>query len=93
VNFNTTKLMTVTEIANTVRNPVFIPKIKKSPDTISPGLFADKFDRLIFSGEAKRGTLRIAFIKNKPNIVKDTVLTRFCKRGNLTSMALPRIIP
>ena len=93
VNFNTTKLMTVTEIANTVRNPVFIPKIKKSPDTTSPGLFADKFERLIFSGEANLGTLRIALIRNKPNMVKDTVLRRFCKRGNLTSIALPRIIP
>lgn len=93
VNFNTTKLMTVTEIANTVRNPVFIPKIKKSADMTSPGLFADKLDKLIFSGEAKRGTLRIAFIRNKTNIVKDTVLTRFCKRGNLTKIALPRIIP
>lgn len=75
VNFNTTKLMTVTVIARTVRNPVFIPKIRKSADTISPGLFADKFERVIFSGDAKRGTLKIAFIKNKPNIVKDTVLT------------------
>ena len=93
VNFNMTKLITVTEIAKTVRNPVFIPKIKKRADTTSPGLFADKFERLIFSGEAKRGTLKIAFIKNNPNIVKDTVLTRFCKRGNRMSIALPRIIP
>ena len=75
VNFNTTKLITVTEIANTVRNPVFIPKIKKRPEAISPGLFADKFERLIFSGDAKRGTLKTAFIKNKTNIVTDTVFT------------------
>ena len=75
VNFKTTKVITVTEIANTVRNPVFIPKIKKSAEATSPGLFADKFERVIFSGEAKRGTLRIAFIKNRPNIVKDTVFT------------------
>ena len=75
VNFNTTKLITVTEIANTVKNPVFIPKIINREDMNSPGLAADKFDRLIFSGEAKRGTLKIAFIKNKTNIVTDTVLT------------------
>jgi len=93
VNFKITKLMTVTEIAKTVRNPVFIPKIRKRADTISPGPFADKLDRVIFSGDAKRGTLKIAFIKNNPNMVKDTVLTRFCKRGNRMSIALPRIIP
>jgi hypothetical protein len=93
VNFKITKLITVTEIANTVRNPVFIPKIKKSEEVNSAGLFADRLDRLIFSGEANRGTLKIAFIKNKKNIVKETVLTRFCKRGNRTRIALPRIIP
>ncbi|EIJ66999.1 hypothetical protein BD31_I1449 [Candidatus Nitrosopumilus salaria BD31] len=93
VNFKTTKLITVTDIANTVRNPVFIPKIKKSVETISLGLFADKFERSIFSGDANRGTLRIAFIKNKINKVTDTVLRRFCKRGNLTRIALPKIIP
>ncbi len=75
VNFNTTKLITVTEIANTVKNPVFIPKIRKSTDTSSPGEFADKFDKLTFSGEANLGTLKIAFIKNKTNIVIDTVFT------------------
>ena len=75
VNFNTTKLITVTEIANTVKNPVFIPKIKKRVDASSAGEFADKFDRLILSGEANLGTLKIAFIKNKTNIVIDTVLT------------------
>ncbi|WP_457763614.1 hypothetical protein [Candidatus Nitrosopumilus sp. bin_6a] len=93
VNFKTTKLMTVTDIANTVKKPVFIPKIKKSEDMISPGLLADRFERVIFSGEAKRGTLKIAFVRNRINIVTETVLTRFCKRGNLTSMALPSIIP
>ncbi|MGY5147356.1 MAG: hypothetical protein ACW9W4_05105 [Candidatus Nitrosopumilus sp. bin_7KS] len=75
VNFNTTKLITVTEIASTVKNPVFIPKIKKRVDANSAGEFADKFDRLTLSGEANLGTLRIAFIKNKTNIVTDTVLT------------------
>ena len=75
VNFNTTKLITVTEIANTVKNPVFIPKIKKRPDAISAVEFTDKFDKVTFSGEAKRGTLKIAFIKNKTNIVIDTVFT------------------
>lgn len=75
VNFKTTKLITVTEIANTVRNPVFTPNIKKSDDASSPGLFADKLDMIIFSGEANRGTLNRAFIKNKINIVIDTVFT------------------
>jgi len=75
VNFKTTNVITVTEIASTVKNPVFIPKIKKNADAISPGLFADKLERVIFSGEAKRGTLRIAFIKNNPNIVNETVFT------------------
>ena len=93
VNFNTTKLITVNEIASTVRKPVFIPKIKNSTDANSPGLFADRFERVIFSGEANRGTLKIAFIKNKTNIVMDTVFTRFCRRGNLTRIALPRTIP
>ena len=88
-----TKLITVTEIANTVKNPVFTPNIKKSEEMNSPGSFADKLDMLIFSGEAKRGTLKIAFIKKSTNMVIDTVLTWFCNRGNLTRMALPRIIP
>ena len=75
VNFKTTKLMTVTDIVNTVKKPVFIPKIKKSEDMISPRLLADRFERVIFSGEAKRGTLKTAFIRNKINIVTDTVFT------------------
>ncbi|WP_179362231.1 hypothetical protein [Nitrosopumilus oxyclinae] len=75
VNFNTTKVITVTEIASTVKNPVFIPKIKKRVDANSAGEFADKFDRLTLSGEANLGTLKIAFIKNKTNMVIDTVLT------------------
>ena len=93
VNFKTTKLITVTEIASTVRKPVFIPKIKKSEEVSSAGVFADKLDKVTFSGEANLGTLKIAFIKNKANIVKETVLTRFCKRGNRTRIALPKTIP
>ncbi len=75
VNFSITNVITVTEIANTVRNPVFIPKIKKSPEAISPGLLTDKSERMIFSDEANLGTLKTAFIRNKTNIVTDTVLT------------------
>ena len=75
VNLSTTKLSTVTEIANTVKNPVFMPKIKKSAEATSPGLFADKLERLTFSEEANLGTLKIAFIRNKINMVIDTVLT------------------
>ena len=44
-------------------------------ETISPGLTTDKFVKSIFSGDWKRGTLRTAFTKNKPNNVKDTVFT------------------
>ncbi len=93
VNFKRTKVITVTEIARTVRNPVFIPKIKKSTEITSPGLLAETFERSIFSGEAKRGTLKIALIKNIINKETDTVFTRFCKRGNLTRIARPKIIP
>ena len=77
VNFKTTKVITVTEIASTVRNPVFIPKIKKRIDATSDGLFADKLERVIFSGDANRGTLKIAFAKNMINKEIDTVFTRF----------------
>ncbi len=93
MNFKRTKVITVTEIASTVRNPVFIPKIKKRIEATSPGLFADKFESSIFSGDAKRGTLKIAFAKNMINKVIDTVFRWFCRRGNLTRMALPRMIP
>jgi len=93
VNFNKTKVITVTEIAKTVRNPVFIPKIKNIDDANSPGPFADKFVKSIFSGDAKRGTLKMAFIKNNTNNEIDTVFRWFCKRGNLVKMARPKMIP
>ena len=93
VNFKTTKLITVTDIANTLRNPVFMPKIKNKADIISLRLFAGKFERTIFSGDANLGTLRMAFIKNNINKVTDTFLRWFCKRGNLTRIDLPKIIP
>ena len=75
VNFNRTKVITVTEIASTVRNPVFIPNIKNSIDAASVEPFVSKLERSIFSGDAKRGTLKIAFIKNITNRDTDTVLT------------------
>ena len=75
VNFKRTKVITVTEIARTVRNPVFIPKIKNKIETASPVLLADKLERSIFSGEAKRGTLKRALIKNIINKEIDTVFT------------------
>lgn len=93
VNFNITKVITVTESARTVRNPVFIPKIKKSEERTSTGPFTDKSDKIIFSGEAKRGTLKIAFTKNITNKDKETVLIWFCNRGNLIRIARPKIIP
>lgn len=73
INFKRTKVITVMEMARTVRNPVFIPKIRNIVDAISDGFAADKLDKVIFSVDAKRGTLRIAFIKNKINKVTDTV--------------------
>jgi len=93
VYFKRTKVITVTEIASTVRNPVFIPKIKKIEEIISLVLPADTLERSIFSGEEKRGTLKIAFTKNTINREIDTVLIWFWRRGNLTSIARPRIIP
>jgi len=45
VYFKRTKVITVTEIASTVRNPVFIPKIKKSEEATSLVLPTGKFDR------------------------------------------------
>ena len=51
VNFKTTKVMTIIEIANTVRNPVFIPKIKNTEETTSPLLATDKLVRSIFVGD------------------------------------------
>jgi len=93
VYFKRTKVITVTEIASTVRNPVFIPKIKKTEETTSPVLPADILDKSIFSGEEKRGTLKIAFARNMINKEIDTVFRWFWRRGNLTSMARPRIIP
>ena len=93
VNFKITKVITVTEIAKTVRNPVFIPKIRNNTDAISAGLPADRLESWIFSGDANLGTLRIAFAKNKTNKVIDTVFRWFCSRGNLTRIARPKIIP
>ena len=68
-----TKVITVTEIARTVRNPVFIPKIKKIEEIISLVLPADILERSIFSEEEKRGTLKTAFTKNTINKENDIV--------------------
>ncbi len=73
VYFKRTNVITVTEIAKTVRNPVFIPKIKKIEEIISLVLPADILERSIFSGEEKRGTLKTAFIKNTINKEIDIV--------------------
>ena len=73
VNFKRTKVITVTDIAKMVRNPVFIPKIKNNVEAISPVVLAEIFESSIFSGDAKRGTLKIAFAKNKTNRETDTV--------------------
>ena len=75
VNFRMIKVITIIEIARTVRNPVFIPKIRKMDEIKSAEFATDKFVRSIFSGDWKRGTLRTALIKNKINNVTDTVFT------------------
>jgi len=75
VNFKRTKVITVTEIARTVRNPVFIPNSRNRIEITSLVLLADKSERIIFSGDAKRGTLKTAFIKNTINKETDTVFT------------------
>jgi len=77
VNFKRTKVITVTEIVKIVRNPVFIPKIKKRDEAISPVVDAGKLKGSIFSGDANLGTLRIAFTKNKKNNVTDTFFRWF----------------
>ena len=51
VNFKITKVITIIEIAKTVRNPVFIPKIKKIDEMTSPGFAIDKLVRSILSGD------------------------------------------
>lgn len=94
VSFNTTRLIRVTDIASTAKKPVFIPKIKKIIDATSPLLVAWEIDeKSIFSGDAKRGTLKIAFARNITNKEIETFLTLFCNLGNLTKIALPKIIP
>ena len=93
IYFKRTKIITVTEIARTVRNPVFIPKIKKIEEIISLVLPADILEISILSGEEKRGTLKTAFIKNTINKENYIVFKWFWRRGNLKSMARPRITP
>jgi hypothetical protein len=68
--------MTVIEIASTAKKPAFIPNTRKSNDDNSSGLPDSKIlERLIFSGDAKRGTLNIAFTRNKKNKDIETVFT------------------
>ena len=93
VNFKITKVITIIEKARIVKNPVFIPKIKKTVETNSLGFATDKFVRSIFSGDWNLGTLRTVLIKNRTNKDTDTVLRWFCSRGNLKRIALPKKIP
>lgn len=82
MNFNKTKVITVTDSAKTVRKPVLTPKIKNTIDVISKEEFDEIFVRSIFSGDANRGTLIIAFMRNKTNKEIETVFRWFCNRGN-----------
>ena len=94
VNFSSTNVIMVTEIASTAKNPAFNPNTRKIKDANSTGLPDWKIlEILIFSGDAKRGTLKIAFTRNKKNKDTETVFTWFCKRGNRKSIALPKTIP
>ena len=65
------------DIASTVRNPVLIPNIINNKEANSSEFVADTLNKSILSGDANRGTLNIAFIKNKTNRDTDTVFTRF----------------
>jgi hypothetical protein len=51
VTFKITKVITMIEKASTVKNPVFIPKIKKTVETNSFGFVTAKFVISIFSGD------------------------------------------
>lgn len=94
VSFSKTKVMTVTDIANTAKNPVLIPSIRKIIDAASPVLVAWEIDeKSIFSGDAKRGTLKMAFTKNIINKEIETFFTLFCNLGKRTRIARPKIIP
>ncbi len=94
VSFSKTKVMTVTDIANTAKNPVLIPRIRKIIDAASPVLVAWEIEeKSIFSGDAKRGTLKMAFAKNIINKEIETFFTLFCNLGKRTRMARPKIIP
>jgi len=76
VNFRSKKVMTVTEVAITAKNPAFIPIIVKINDVNSCGLpTCEMCVRSILSGDAKRGTLRIAFARNRKNRDAETVFT------------------
>lgn len=84
----------VTEIARTAKKPVLIPKIRKINDATSPLLVAWEIEeRSIFSGDANRGTLKIAFARNRTKREIETFFTLFCNRGNRIKMARPKIIP
>lgn len=75
-NFRSTNVITVIEIASTARNPAFIPNTRKTEDVSSSGLLDSKMlERSIFSVDAKRGTLKIAFTRNKKNKEIETVFT------------------
>ena len=50
VTFKITKVITMIEKASTVKNPVFIPKIKKTVETNSFGFVTAKFVISIFQG-------------------------------------------
>lgn len=94
VSFSKTKVMIVTDIANTAKNPVLIPSIRKIIDAASPVLVAWEIDeKSIFSGDAKRGTLKMAFARNIINKEIETFFTLFCNLGKRTRIARPKIIP
>ena len=94
VSLSKTRVITVTEIASTAKNPVLIPSIRKIIDATSPVLVAWEIDeKSIFSGDANLGTLKIAFARNTTNKEIETFLTLFCNLGNRTRIALPKIIP
>jgi hypothetical protein len=94
VIFSKTKVIMVTEIARTAKNPVLTPKIRKIIDANSGKLAPEGIDeKSIFSGDANRGTLKIAFARNNTNKETETFFTLFCNLGKRSKMARPKIIP
>lgn len=89
-----TKLTTVTDMANTAKNPVPTPSSVNSASAKAPGSADSRsVDMRILSGDAKRGRLIIALAKNSANSVVANKMARRRTTPNLAETALPSIQP